>query len=559
MTSFPETRWITSKWTAEFSTNPTNNSLHAYLPEQVSVSGGKLVITSTDTPYGGLSYRSGLVKSTTVQQYGRWEVRAKLPTTRGMWPAIWLLPNTVSYPWPSQGEIDIMENRGDQPNLTSSAVHWGTNPPYSHDFVVREQQAWFGGLQNYHSGFHIYAVEWEPDQIRFYVDDVHHATLRNDGSNGFFSGQTAGMNLIINTAIGGSFLDNPDGSTVFPQEFLIDYVYVYRQAPGGPADLTFENGSFEANAGTLAAWTTFGNTLPNVQTDDEAVKVGASSFKLFGQYNGQENYSGIEQGITVNAGEEIIARASSFIRSADSLSGTGNTAFMKIDYYRERNGAYGTTDYIRSDSMLVGNGSSPNNVWRDFQLNSTAPSGAVEARLAFVFVQPGNEGGAIHIDDVSFAVVPQDPVTVQPTALQVTRGSYVAGGITELSNSDEADLQIVRASDDIQSRTEFEVEAISPVAIPTVLEVQLESSVFARATVNQTIELFNFVTDAWEQLDTRPASRFVDATVNIAASGDVSRFVESGTRSMRARVRCQCVVARQQFAANIDAWNWTIQ
>ena len=117
----------TSLWTAANTNVPTNNSLQDYLPEQVTVNGGNLVITSENLASRGLQYRSGLVQSNTLQKHGRWDIRAKLPTSKGMWPAIWLLADA---PWPSQGEIDIMENRGDQPELTSSAFHYGTNPPF---------------------------------------------------------------------------------------------------------------------------------------------------------------------------------------------------------------------------------------------------------------------------------------------------------------------------------------------------------------------------------------------------------------------------------------------
>ena len=194
----------TSKWTPIFSTNPTNQSLHAYLPDNVSVSGGKLIILSTNQPFGNFQYRSGQVISTAAQRHGRFEVRGKLPTSRGMWPAIWLLPNA---PWPSQGEIDIMENRGDQPFLTSSAFHWGTNPPFSHFFVYREQESFVDNQPvNYHNSFHDYAAEWDPTQIRFYVDGVHYHTVRDQQVGGFLTGsQSAPMNLIINTAIGGTF------------------------------------------------------------------------------------------------------------------------------------------------------------------------------------------------------------------------------------------------------------------------------------------------------------------------------------------------------------------
>ena len=142
---FAGNRLDLSKWEPVFSTNPTNNSLHAYLPSQVSVAGGNLELTSEDRSYQNLPYRSGQVVSRTAQRLGRWEVRAQLPTSRGMWPAIWLLPDVNAHPWPSGGEIDIMENRGDQPNLTSSAFHYGTNPPYHHSFVYQEQQSYEAG------------------------------------------------------------------------------------------------------------------------------------------------------------------------------------------------------------------------------------------------------------------------------------------------------------------------------------------------------------------------------------------------------------------------------
>ena len=153
-----------------------------------------------------------------------------------MWPAIWLLADA---PWPSQGEIDIMENRGNQPSLTSSAFHYGTNPPFSHDFLMKDQSASHNGsVVNYHNSFHTYSVEWDPSQIRFYVDNVHHWTVRDSDVGGFLSNDVGDMRLIINTAIGGDFLDNPDDSTSWPQKFEVDYVHAFQKTAEGPT-LTF--------------------------------------------------------------------------------------------------------------------------------------------------------------------------------------------------------------------------------------------------------------------------------------------------------------------------------
>ena len=397
----------TANWTAANTNVTTNNSLQDYLPRQVSVSGGLLKILSEDIASRGLPYRSGLVESTAVQKYGRWDVRARLPTSKGMWPAIWLLPDVVAYPWPSGGEIDIMENRGDSPNLTSSAFHYGINDAtgFQHDFTYTEQTSVHdGAIVDYHDSFHTYSVEWDPTQIRFYVDDVHHWTVRDGDVGGFLTNGVDEMRLVINTAIGGDFLENPDSSTIWPQELVIDYVHVYTKSATAPV-LTFENGGFEGNGGSLAHWSSFGATqISNVSSGNENVDEGTEALKLFGQFNGQQNFSGIEQGISVTAGDEIRAFARSFINSSDSISGSGNEVFLKIDYYSELYGLFGTSEYISSDSITIANGTTQNDTWLDNELLSVVPAGAVEARLAIVFAQSDDAGGAVFVDDVQFSI-----------------------------------------------------------------------------------------------------------------------------------------------------------
>ncbi|MGI9496242.1 MAG: glycoside hydrolase family 16 protein [Mariniblastus sp.] len=394
----------TSLWTAANTNVPTNNSLQDYLPEQVTVNGGNLVITSENLASRGLQYRSGLVQSNTLQKHGRWDIRAKLPTSKGMWPAIWLLADA---PWPSQGEIDIMENRGDQPELTSSAFHYGTNPPFSHSFLTQDQTSVHNSNNvNYHSGFHTYSVEWDPTQIRFYVDNVQHWTVRDSEVDGFLTNKVGDMRLIINTAIGGTFLDDPDGSTVWPQKFEIDYVHAFTKSSSPPI-LTFDNGDFEAQDGSLAEWRKFGDSMNNVSSGNEHIETGTESLKLFGQFNGETNYSGIEQGISVTKGDRLMASVSALTAVGDSISGTENLVELKIDYYSELYGEFGTAQYISSDVITLIDGNSINDAWLQQELFSTAPAGAVEARLAIVFQQRGDAGGAVYIDNVSFASVPE--------------------------------------------------------------------------------------------------------------------------------------------------------
>ncbi|MEM7453012.1 MAG: FtsK/SpoIIIE domain-containing protein, partial [Planctomycetota bacterium] len=111
----------------------------------------------------------------------------------------------------------------------------------------------------------------------------------------------------------------------------------------------------------------------------------------------------------------------------------------------------------------------------------------------------------------------------------VTKGTYSSGDVSDLSESDNSDLSLQRSSVDVQSRTEFELEAISPSADPSFLEITMEGSVFARSQVVQTIELYNFNNNSWIQVSSRDASRFQDFTVQFQVGGNLARFVENGT------------------------------
>jgi len=391
------------EWRRTTSFEPTDNSQHAYLPEQVSVSNGKLVILSEHEPAKGLPYRSGQVISQRAQRFGRWEVRAQIPATRGMWPAIRLLPDAVQ---PSRYKVDIMVNRGDQPTITRSACHWGDRLPSSHGHIIVEQQTSLAGkLVSYPDDFHTYAVEWLEGQLRFYVDDVHHSTLYPDEAGDFFSRQMAPMQLVINTAIGGDSLPLPNASTVWPQRFLVDWVRVYEQSEAA-ADQAFSNGSFEAGNGALAGWHVFGNRVtgdPNVLVHNEAALEGKASLKLFGQSSGGANYSGASHGISVSAGERVRAKLSVLVRSRDSLAKTNNRAAMKLEFYNQFGDYFGGPAMLGVEERVIADGSTPNDKWSTQELMASAPDGAVEARLSIVFAQTDNEPGAVHIDAVEFA------------------------------------------------------------------------------------------------------------------------------------------------------------
>src|SRR6185295_11992997 len=127
-------------------------------------------------------YRSGLITSNALYGPGRFEARIDLPTTQGMWPAFWLNANQVQ--WPQGGEIDIMENKGSQPTITSSAFHWQKDPGPccgTWHFVTKTYSATSGGNPvNFTTGFHTFATEWDTTGVRFYVDNNLYFTVNNN-------------------------------------------------------------------------------------------------------------------------------------------------------------------------------------------------------------------------------------------------------------------------------------------------------------------------------------------------------------------------------------------
>jgi beta-glucanase (GH16 family) len=158
--------------------------------------------------------------------YGRIEVRAKLPTGRGTWPAIWTLgTNIKEVGWPTCGEIDIMENVGFNPDKIHVNIH---TKKYNH--VRKTGKGSSFKVSKPYKEFHVYAIEWYEDRIDFYVDDKKYFTYENEKSGEAAWPYNKQQYLILNTAIGGTWggqkgIDDP----IFPLKYYIDYVRVYQK------------------------------------------------------------------------------------------------------------------------------------------------------------------------------------------------------------------------------------------------------------------------------------------------------------------------------------------
>ena len=207
-----------------------NNELQYYTdrPENVKVENGNLVITARKENFSGSGFTSAriLTKGLFQQKYGRFEARIKLPWGQGLWPAFWMLgdDNNGALSWPQIGEIDIMENRGNEPTITHGSIH---GPGYSAGNAVTKS---YDLNQRLDTQFHVYGIEWGPNYINYYVDDVLYNQITPsdlpDGTNWVFNDRE--FYIILNVAVGGSFAGAPNAQTVFPQTMEVDYVRVYQ-------------------------------------------------------------------------------------------------------------------------------------------------------------------------------------------------------------------------------------------------------------------------------------------------------------------------------------------
>ena len=241
------------RWTFDIGTGRGgwgNRELQFYTdrPENAFVRDGMLHVRAVREAQEGAAFTSARLKTKGQfsKKFGRFEVRAKLPVGKGVWPAVWMLPDENHYGgWPASGEIDLVEARGQEPGKVLGTLHYGA----PHAFRGKNYVLPGGGTI---ADFHVYGLEWEPGEIRWSVDGTVYqtqnfwwsATRRRGGRARGEDGPAAApinpwpapfdrtFHLLVNVAVGGNFLGNPDADTTFPVEMVVDYVRVYDRAEG---------------------------------------------------------------------------------------------------------------------------------------------------------------------------------------------------------------------------------------------------------------------------------------------------------------------------------------
>ncbi len=213
-----------------------NNELQYYQEENVSLADDLMTITAKWENVESSQFTSGRIRTANLGDwtYGRFEFRAKMPEGKGLWAAIWMLPTDSDYGvWARSGEIDIMEYLGHDTTTVHGTIHYGGQWPNNQyrgtDYETSDTA--------FHMAFHTFALEWEEGKLRWYVDGELFQSLGtgmwySDGG-AFPAPFNRRFHLLINLAVGGNWPGSPDGSTVFPQEMVIDYVRVYQDGVNG--------------------------------------------------------------------------------------------------------------------------------------------------------------------------------------------------------------------------------------------------------------------------------------------------------------------------------------
>jgi len=406
-----------------------NNELEAYKTDNAFVKDGNLVLEAKKESYLGKDYTSGKVvtKGKQAWTFGRFEIKAKMPESQGIWPAIWMLPedDNLYGGWPQGGEIDILELLGHQSNKIYGTVHYG-NPHASGQGEYTLKSGKFS------DSYHVYAFEWDPGEMRWYIDGALFHTEKNWYTRDLNEADSItypapfnrDFHLILNLAIGGDWPGSPDETTIFPSKVLVDYVKVYERKngvypPAGErpqinntvareplADGNYiYNGSFDQQKNDVAG-------IRNVDSNTDITKTSYWTFSHVDANNGVAEASNDNGALKLD------------------ISTPGNNTYSvqvyqkpinveKSDTYRVTFDAWASTE--RNMSVKVG--SEADRGWANYSGDQTIELTTASKEYTFDFKMTGdtnpaarlefNVGAAgentVHIDNVKLIKLPRDP------------------------------------------------------------------------------------------------------------------------------------------------------
>jgi len=338
-TTLDTTKWHTCQWWATTTCSiETNNELELYTKNNVSVSNGALKLQGrreTAVGWNGKTYgytsgmvstggRSGETAPGFTFTYGYVEARVKVPKGQGLWPAFWMLPTDHSWP----PEIDAMEILGSQPNVSNMTYHYldgaGTH--------MRPGASWAG--PDFSAGWHTFGVDWQPSAITWYIDGIQRWTFTDAAAI-----TNKASYVLLNLAVGGSWPGAPDASTVFPANFLVDYLRVWDRfgTPATPPPPTSSYGSAVVADSPASYWRLGESSGPmaadavsnNTGTYRNSPTLGAPSLLRSDPQSTAVSFDGVNDSVTVPSAPNLSPTAAvtveAWVRPA-AIPATGSFA-----------------------------------------------------------------------------------------------------------------------------------------------------------------------------------------------------------------------------------------
>ena len=237
---FNGTKLDSTKWSYQIGNRHGwgNHEKEYYTSENAIVKDGYLTIIAKKENRDGFDYTSSRIRTINKGdwKYGKFEMRAKLPVGKSMWPAFWMMPTKSVYGgWPVSGEMDIMEYLGHDSTTVYGTLHYGGRPP-DNKHTGKSFKLVEG---DFHNQFHTFTLIWEKGKVQWLVDDSLYQTQTEwyTTAGEFPAPFDQEFHIILNLAVGGDWPGYPDEFTRFPQKFIVDYVRVYQET----ADSTKNN------------------------------------------------------------------------------------------------------------------------------------------------------------------------------------------------------------------------------------------------------------------------------------------------------------------------------
>ncbi|MGC6456102.1 MAG: family 16 glycosylhydrolase [Coraliomargaritaceae bacterium] len=479
-----------------------NNEIQYYTnrTKNARIENGQLLIEAHQESYGGRNHTSArlLTRGKWDWTYGRFEARIKVPEGSGLWPAFWMLGSDIgSVGWPQCGEIDIMEYVGRQPKEVFGTIH---GPNY---FAGNSFGNTYTFSNNVADDYHVYAVEWDENQIRWYVDGInyHNASPADLGSNEWVFDHN--HFILLNMAIGGNFGGALDPAVTFPKQMWVDYVRVYERGIAEDTN-TLSNSGFENSS--LAPWIGFspegGSNGPGGYVDTNTnryynggqpggelvmVRSGSHAGKVFGDFSGPNNENGFYQELPVEAGSIWSASGWALTHPQDLMVGQ-NMSWIDVRFLA----ADSTVLALYRSQVLNANNVTPG-TWMELSVTQkldpatgvvlgsrssmVAPEGSASVRYTVYFEQSGMDGGSMYFDDLSLVLESYAPRTITATA--GVGGSIFPSGETEVDYGNSLTVLITPDSG-------YEV---SGVWVDGISLGSVESYTFESVSANHSIEV----------------------------------------------------------------------